>query len=600
MASCELSPVPQLVCEWTYDSRKFTIHFAPGVMERLGSESWMAFKRVPHRGLEIGGILLGRRVCEDGSTTFWIDGFEIVESEHKSGPSYVLSESDWSTLQAALIKNGEASIGIFRSNTRSERPTLVEPDFQLFKRCFDSSEALFLMLAPLPKVAAVFTGADGSLTCVRELPLSSPIASIMGTRQERSHVNPEPPLLQAPETRLPRVPRQLEIPDYVPHPSQYSSGRRRMRAIPVPAAEESLLPTKMRDWALIIGTSAAIFVLTVGTYLYFHRPPQDFHRPPQAAVPSYEHLHLTVERAGTSLHLLWDRNAPSIRSATHAVLHITDGAYSSDRNLSPAMLWAGSFTYEPKSPEETFQLDVYSDAPAGTGVIQVMNPVPQSPPPVVKPVAAPAPVVPLQPVVTRPITTANTATPPVVPEKKDVLPAPKSPAPKSEGKVEDPPNARSIPSATPEKWRQPSPLATNPSNSFATPVSFPTAAPTVQMSAEPVQGSRVGRLVGKIPLVRRLKRPSRVASPVPVFQARPKVQLSQEDRPNGPVAVNVKVRVAESGSVMMAEVEDYGDPPNWRLAAAALDAARRWTFEPARVEDTAVPSDVILHFRFTP
>jgi hypothetical protein len=120
------------------------------------------------------------------------------------------------------------------------------------------------------------------------------------------------------------------------------------------------------------------------------------------------------------------------------------------------------------------------------------------------------------------------------------------------------------------------------------------------MSAEPVPASRVSRVVGKIPLVRRLNRSNRVASPVPVFEARPKVQLSPADRPAGPVAVNVKVRVAESGAVMLAEVEDYGDPPNWRLAAAALDAARRWTFEPARVEDTAVPSDVILHFRFTP
>jgi TonB family protein len=120
------------------------------------------------------------------------------------------------------------------------------------------------------------------------------------------------------------------------------------------------------------------------------------------------------------------------------------------------------------------------------------------------------------------------------------------------------------------------------------------------MSAEPVPASRVSRVVGKIPLVRRLKRPGRTASPIPLFQARPKVQLAQEDSPVGPVAVKVKVRVAESGAVMQAEVEDYGDPPNWRLAAAALDAARRWTFEPARVEDTAVPSDVILHFRFTP
>ncbi len=589
MASCELSPLTQLVCEWTYDSRKFTIHFAPEVMERLSSESWMAFKRVPHRGLEIGGILLGRRVCEGGSTTFWIDGFEIVESEHKSGPSYVLSESDWSTLQAALIKNGEASIGIYRSNTRSERPTLVEPDVQLFKRCFDAGEAVFLMLAPLPKVAAIFTGADGNLTCVQELPLSSPIASIMGTRPERSRPNAEPALIQEPEVRIPRVPRQLEIPDYVPHASQYTSGRRRMRTIPARATEESLLPTKMRDWAVIIATSATIFVLTVGTYLFFHRPPQ-------AVAPSYEHLHLTVERAGTSLHLLWDRNAPSIRSATHAVLHITDGAYTSDRNMSPAMLWTGSFTYEPKSAEETFQLDVYSDAPGGTGVIQVLNPVPQSPAPAVKPVAPAYPAAPLQAAapVSRPLIPANNSTPMVVPEKKIL------PAPKTEDKVEDPPDARSIPPAIPERGRQPSPLATSPSNSLATPISYPSSAPTVQMSAEPVQGSRVGRLVGKIPLVRRLKRPSRVASPVPVFQARPKVQLSQADRPNGPVAVNVKVRVAESGSVMQAEVEDYGDPPNWRLAAAALDAARRWTFEPARVEDTAVPSDVILHFRFTP
>ena len=377
MASCELSPVAQLQCEWTYDSRKFTVHFAPEVLERLGSESWMAFKRVPHRGLEIGGILLGRKICEDGSTTFWIDGFEIVESEHKSGPSYVLSESDWTTLQAALIKNGEASIGIYRSNTRSERPALVDPDVQLFRRCFQSSEALFLMLAPAPKVAAVFTGADGNLTCVQEIPLSSPIASTMGTRQERSHPIAEPPLFQEPETRLPRIPR-LDIPDYVPPASQYTSGytpgRRRMRAIPVPTVEESLLPTKMRDWALIIATSATIFLATVGTYVYLHQLPPD--RAPRAVRPAYEHLHLTVERAGTSLRLLWDRNAPSIRSATHAVLHITDGAYSSDRNLSPALLGTGSFTYEPKSAEETFQLDVYFPgcAPREPALTQVMNP----------------------------------------------------------------------------------------------------------------------------------------------------------------------------------------------------------------------------------
>jgi outer membrane biosynthesis protein TonB len=582
MASCESSPLVQPVCEWTCDSRKFSIHFAPEVMERLGSESWMAFKSVPHRGLEIGGILLGRKIYDSDATAFWIDGFEAIESEHRSGPSYVLSESDWTSLQAALIKNGEASIGIFRSNTRSERPALQNLDIELFQRCFDSREALFLMVAPAPKVASIFTPTDGSLASVHEFALSSPIASIMGPRQE-------PPLFQEAETRLPRGLRHLDVPDYFPQGPRSSSDRRRMRALPMPGKEERFLPTRIRDWTLIATTSAAIFALTVGTYSYFH-PLQKSAAARAVALAPYEHLHLTVERAGSSLHLLWDRSAPSIRAATHGVLHITDGAYSSEWYLSTALLWTGSFTYQPKTSEETFQLDVYSDAPAGTGVIQVMNPVPQSAASPVKPVASPAPAVPIQPAASpvKALTPVNNTPPPPTPENKDVLPpAAKPPAPKAEA----PPNARSAPAAAP--------LANRPSSLVAATASVPTAGPTVQMSAEPVPGSRVGRIVGKIPLVRRLKRPDRTVLPVPVFQARPNIRLSQ-DRPVGPVAVNVKVRVAESGAVMLAEVQDYGDPPNWRLAAAALDAARRWTFEPARVEDTAVPSDVILHFRFTP
>src|SRR5579872_2615398 len=312
MGSCELSPVAQPVCEWTHDSCRFTVHFAPEVMERLGSECWMAFKRVPHRGLEIGGILLGRRICESDTITFWIDGFEIVESEHRSGPSYVLSESDLTVLHAALTKHGESSIGLYRSNTRSEQRALLQPDVELFKRCFDSSEALFLMLAPAAKVATVFAGSNGNLTRVQELPLSSPIASMMAARPERSRAQGEPTLLEAPQARLPRIPRQLDIRDYAPEASQYSSGRRRLQAIPA-VAEESLLPTKMRDWAVILVASFTIFALTVGTYLFFHRPSR-------AVTPPYEQIRLGVERSGTSLHLLWDRNSPSIRAATHAVL----------------------------------------------------------------------------------------------------------------------------------------------------------------------------------------------------------------------------------------------------------------------------------------
>ncbi len=113
--------------------------------------------------------------------------------------------------------------------------------------------------------------------------------------------------------------------------------------------------------------------------------------------------------------------------------------------------------------------------------------------------------------------------------------------------------------------------------------------PFVSVSTEPLMGSRFGHMVGKIPLLRRLGKPAKVAAPVPLSQVQPNLKkMPGNQRLDRAVSVDVKVNVAESGVVRHAEVVEYGDPPNWTLAAAALSAARRWTFEPARMEDTAV------------
>src|SRR5712671_4417364 len=77
--------ISQPLCEWAESSRRFAIHISPDVIGRLGTESWVAFKRVPRRGLEIGGVLIGHVDSQDDSTTFWIEGFAPVESEHRSG-----------------------------------------------------------------------------------------------------------------------------------------------------------------------------------------------------------------------------------------------------------------------------------------------------------------------------------------------------------------------------------------------------------------------------------------------------------------------------------------------------------------------------------
>src|SRR4051812_39496508 len=103
---------PQPICVWSDGSRTFEIHLRPTVVERLATESWVGFKRVPRRGLEIGGVLLGRAERHQDTTTFWIHGFAAVESEYRLGPSYLPSEPDLARLNEEIKRNGASSLGI--------------------------------------------------------------------------------------------------------------------------------------------------------------------------------------------------------------------------------------------------------------------------------------------------------------------------------------------------------------------------------------------------------------------------------------------------------------------------------------------------------
>ena len=157
------------------------IHIPAEVIGNLGTESLVAFKRVPRRGLETGGILLGRTEFRDDTTTFWIEGFAPIESEHRFGPSYVLSDSDFAHLQTELTRNGAASLGIYRSQTRSEQLAIQDADVGLFEKCFGVSDNLFLMLAPVPRIGAFYFREDGNLKCVHQFDLVSSL-SILSRR----------------------------------------------------------------------------------------------------------------------------------------------------------------------------------------------------------------------------------------------------------------------------------------------------------------------------------------------------------------------------------------------------------------------------------
>jgi hypothetical protein len=94
-------------------------------------------------------------------------------------------------------------------------------------------------------------------------------------------------------------------------------------------------------------------------------------------------------------------------------------------------------------------------------------------------------------------------------------------------------------------------------------------------------------MIGKIPLVRRLKKqPQTLVPPKPLKEVHPSLSARERSSLTRPVPVDVKVYITESGKV------DY--------AAAAVYAARHRDFAPARSGEEKVPGEVILHFRLEP
>ncbi len=628
IADVGLYPAGNPFFAWTQGGRNFAIHLHPEVIGRLGTESLIAFKRIPHRGLEIGGILLGRIDSQDETTTFWIEEFNSIESEHRSGPSYLLSDSDFAHFQTELVGKGIASIGIYRSQTRSEQLAIEEPDANLFERCFGTSERLFLMLAPMLRKGAFFFQADGELKCIHEFTLVSSLSSMaMHDRRAKLDLPPLPPRKQV---RSSQVVTRSQEKDGAPDVSGRHSDQQPQVAVFLSNSEagnmrpESAAATPTRDfsayqrlaasirgWSILLRdkwveadsglkkrtwviTAAAITMLVVTLSLHSYSLRRS--TAPNRRAPDY--LYLTVERAGPSLRLLWDRNSLAVRGATGAVLHIQDGNQQSDRQLTSSEFGAGSYMYEPKSSAVTFRLEAYATEPNAIGLVQVMLP-PSSPTPVPPVVANSQPLPPNKllspPPPAKPFArpeqrSANLA------EKRNVNDEVRLPAIKSSVPTETVSIKASHPSPT-IGFHELQPQSLHPDDAN---VSTPEPQPSVRALTTPVKGSRLGRLIGKIPLVGRLRKPSKTVAPVPLHQTQPTFKLSHEQKLIEPVSVDVKVQVAESGAVTDAEVVDYGDPPNFPLAKSALAAARNWTFEPSRVDDIPVASQVVIHFYFSP
>ena len=93
--ACGMAPTVQdgwLV--WEVPGKPVSVRLSLDVVSRLGMAVQEGFKALPRRGLEIGGLLIGTARDAGNLTVVEVDDFEPVESEHATGPSYVLSDAD--------------------------------------------------------------------------------------------------------------------------------------------------------------------------------------------------------------------------------------------------------------------------------------------------------------------------------------------------------------------------------------------------------------------------------------------------------------------------------------------------------------------------
>jgi TonB family protein len=84
----------------------------------------------------------------------------------------------------------------------------------------------------------------------------------------------------------------------------------------------------------------------------------------------------------------------------------------------------------------------------------------------------------------------------------------------------------------------------------------------------------------------------------PVRKIRPAIPASLRGAINGVVSVSVKVMIDASGKVVSAAPVDTNTAAQKMLAPEAVQAARLWSFEPARRDGQPVSSESVLKFDF--
>ena len=337
-----LTTPPDQPGRWTLSDEANEVEADPELIADIRRAAIEAFLAIPRRGMEIGGLLLGRLHREPGTRTrFVLSGFEEIPCEHASGPSYLLSKRDRERLAERLGERGaegsSSVVGLYRSYTGRE----AEPDAadqEVIRAFFPNRQLVCLLLQPLS---------------VDKCPVTVRFSGVAGLLAETSEKSvPPPPAALSPEGPAPE-----------PHPAfaREIPWHQRYR-------EEARRPARIPDLRRF-GMAAAfcvLFGIAAGSLWELHE---------RNAEPRWAPVHFDARVYEGDMILNWDPGIPAVTQATRGVLLVNDGRTPRTIQLSPEVLHRGNLKYTPESADVLFRLRLYNEGTlAVTDSLRVIAP----------------------------------------------------------------------------------------------------------------------------------------------------------------------------------------------------------------------------------
>lgn len=218
---------------WTEPETAFQVRYSLALFHQIDMAASDGYRRIPHGGIEVGGLLFGRRFPEGVR----VEAFRLIECEHAQGPSFKLSERDVAGLREQIAESGSdpelgelEALGWFIAHTRGPLQ-LTEAEARLFDDLFPHPGSTTILVKPEKFKPTLFAflvradtgtvqlnGADRAIILpLPGRPTSAPETPVMAPEaRPRVRIEAPPPPIEAPPPPAPKEPEPERKREAVP------------------------------------------------------------------------------------------------------------------------------------------------------------------------------------------------------------------------------------------------------------------------------------------------------------------------------------------------------------------------------------------------